>query len=165
MNFRLLFVLSFIGFGLTSFSQSVDSLAYDNMLLDLLSHTVKEVTVDQCSTDASVVFVDSREKPEYEVSHIKGALWVGYDDFDASRMAKVPKDAMVVVYCSVGYRSEKIAEKLRALGYTNVSNLYGGIFEWVNTGHAVFQGDNPTKNVHAYDKDWGQWLTRGKKVY
>jgi len=33
------------------------------------------------------------------------------------------------VYCSLGIRSEVIAKKLKKAGYTNVFNLYGGIFE------------------------------------
>ena len=162
---RFLLFLSLLSCSGATWAQSVDSTAYDNMLLDLLSHTVKEVAVNQCPQDGSVVYVDSREKKEYQVSHIKGAVWVGYDNFDASRMGDVAKDTPIVVYCSVGYRSEKIAEKLRDMGYTNVSNLYGGIFEWVNQGQTVYNNNPPTKAVHAYDKNWGQWLNRGKKVY
>ena len=62
----------------------------------------------------------------------------GYKSFDADALAGVKKSAPVVVYCSVGYRSDQIAAKLIKLGYTNVHNLYGGIFDWVNTGYPVF---------------------------
>jgi len=38
-------------------------------------------------------------------------------------------------------------------GYTNVSNLYGGIFEWVNQGNNVVDDNNRiTPKVHAYGK-------------
>jgi hypothetical protein len=70
------------------------------------------------------------------------------------------------VYCSVGYRSERIGEKLLKLGYTDVVNLYGGIFEWKNQGLDVYNSSNyPTDSVHTYNKSWGKWLVKGIKVY
>lgn len=50
-------------------------------------------------------------------------------------------------------------------GFTRVSNLYGGIFEWVNEGHPVVRNGMPTEEVHAFSKTWGIWLRRGTKVY
>ena len=71
-----------------------------------------------------------------------------------------------MVCCSVGARSEKIGAQLRQAGFTNVRNLYGGIFEWVNEGQPVVTGANrPTDRVHAYSPTWGIWLKRGQKVY
>jgi rhodanese-related sulfurtransferase len=84
---------------------------------------------DSLVHDSSTVLIDSREKREFEVSHIDNAVWVGYDTFKMKRIKHIPKDQKIVVYCSVGYRSEKIAEKLIKKGYTKVSNLYGGVFE------------------------------------
>ena len=82
------------------------------------------------------------------------------------KVLRIPKDAILVVYCSVGYRSEKIGEKLKALGFSKVYNLYGGIFEWSNRGYPlVDQKEQPTTKVHAFNKDWGRWLEQGTKVY
>lgn len=135
------------------------------MLRSLLSHTVTEVDVEEVEAiDHKVYFLDSREKNEFNVSHIKDAIWVGYDDFDIERVKNIPKDEPIVVYCSVGYRSEKVSEKLIAAGYTNVSNLYGGIFEWVNQEQPVFNESGETQNVHPYDFKWGVWLKKGNKV-
>ncbi len=55
--------------------------------------------------------------------------------------AFIGEESKVVVYCSVGYRSEKIAEKLKAAGYKNVFNLYGGIFEWENQNLPVYDSN------------------------
>jgi 3-mercaptopyruvate sulfurtransferase SseA len=66
----------------------------------------------------------------------------------------------------VGYRSEKISEKLKQAGFKDVSNLYGGIFEWVNQGNPVVDENGKiTDNIHAYSKTWGVWLNKGVKVY
>lgn len=144
----------------------VQSRAFRAMLRTLLSHSVPETTVPKAAAGEGIVFLDARAWREYEVSHLAGAMFAGYDDFDLARVANVPKNAPIVVYCSVGYRSEKVAEKLKAAGFTNVSNLVGGIFEWVNQGHPVVDlSGQPTENVHAYDRVWGIWLRKGKAVY
>lgn len=149
-----------------TFAQKVESGAYNLMLKTMLSHNVEEVEVcDVKDKQSEVILLDSRSKEEYEVSHLKGARWVGYDDFDTSRVSGIPKDKKIVVYCSVGYRSEKITEKLNAAGYKSVYNMYGGIFEWVNRGYPVYRNGKQTKKVHAYNKKWGVWLKEGEKVY
>ncbi|MBX2928937.1 MAG: rhodanese-like domain-containing protein [Saprospiraceae bacterium] len=102
---------------------------------------------------------DAREREEYEVSHIPGAEYIGYKNFDIKSLANIPKDTPIVLYCSIGYRSEKIGEKLLAKGFTNVFNLYGSIFEWVNRGYPVvnFSGEE-VKKVHTYNKEWSRWV-------
>lgn len=146
-------------------SAQVKSAAYRSMLKNLLSHTVPEITVDSARQVSNAVFLDAREPKEFEVSHLQNAKYVGYDHFSMANLPAVPKDTPVIVYCSVGYRSEKVAEKLIAAGYTNVSNMYGGIFEWVNEGQSVYNKDGATPKVHAYNRTWGVWLKKGKKVY
>jgi rhodanese-related sulfurtransferase len=145
--------------------KQVGSGTYNLMLKTLLSHSVNEVSVKEADSMSNVVFIDSREKEEYEVSHIKNAVWVGYDDFDIKRMSAISKEKKIVVYCAVGARSEKIAEELLKNGYSDVSNLYGGIFEWVNKGKPVYNNSGKTTKVHAYSKAWGIWLKKGGKVY
>lgn len=141
--------------------------AYNLLLKNLLSHTVQEISVNELSAKSTgVIFLDAREKEEYDVSHLKDAIPVGYDHFDIRSVKNIPKDARIVVYCSVGYRSEKVAEKLSNAGYLHVANLYGGIFEWVNEDHPVYDlSGKATENVHPYDVTWGLWLKKGKKVY
>lgn len=144
----------------------VKSKAYSFTLSKLLSHTVPEISVTEAASQEDVLFLDAREVREFEVSRIQNALFVGYDNFDTATVSEIHKEQSIIVYCSVGYRSEKIAEKLLDLGFSDVSNLYGGIFEWKNQGFSVVDNKNElTENVHAYDRIWGVWLKRGKKIY
>ncbi|MCU0340013.1 MAG: rhodanese-like domain-containing protein [Spirosomaceae bacterium] len=151
-------------FGKANAQARVESGAYNTLLKTLLSHSVPEIGVKE-AVIAQAVFVDAREQREYEVSHLQNALWVGYDRLDLTPLQKLPKNQPIVVYCSVGYRSEKVTEKLIKQGFTNVKNLYGGIFEWKNQGQAVVNAQGTTEQVHAYSKTWGVWLKKGKKVY
>jgi len=161
-----IFLLFFVASNTFCSAQLVQNKSFDLMLSTLLSHNVKEIGTKEASKDSTTVFLDSREKTEYTVSHLNKAVWVGYDDFDMSRVKHIPKSQKIIVYCSVGYRSEKITEKLDKAGYTNVSNMVGGIFEWKNQNNIVVNNAGiETEKVHAYSKTWGVWLHKGEKVY
>ena len=70
------------------------------------------------------------------------------------------------MYCSLGIRSEDIAEKIQAAGFSNVFNLYGGIFEWKNQDNTIVTEENtPTQKVHTFNKEWSKWLHKGIKIY
>ena len=149
-KYGLTLILLFLFINICS-AQRVSSKSYDSMLNGLLSHSVKEVEVSKINeSDSSIVFLDAREIEEYEISHIKNAIWIGYEDFNFSRVNNIAKNKDIVVYCSVGYRSEKIAERMVEAGFKNVSNMYGSIFEWVNQSKPVYDSKGqPTKKVHA----------------
>lgn len=138
-----------------------------SVLKKLNKESVPYIKVNQLSK-AKYIFLDAREPNEYKVSHLPNALLVGYNFFDQKKITSLleNKNAPIVVYCSIGVRSEKIAEKLKKMGYKNVSNLYGGIFEYKNSGQKVYQSANKeTDSVHTYNKEWSVYLTKGIKVY
>ncbi|MCB0549239.1 MAG: rhodanese-like domain-containing protein [Phaeodactylibacter sp.] len=139
---------------------SVKNKAFDEELARLLSFSVPTIGVKELKDIQNEVYIfDAREEEEYLTSHIKGARYLGYKKFDEQKLAGVPKNAKVVVYCSVGYRSEKIGERLQKMGFTDVSNLYGSIFEWVNRGYPVVgQNGEPTRKIHTYNAKWSQWV-------
>ena len=143
--------------------------AFDEEVAKLIKFSVPIISVQELqSKQSDYVILDTREKEEYDVSHIQGAKYIGYKDFDKKELAAIPKDAKIVLYCSVGYRSEKIGMKLQKMGYTNVYNLFGSIFEWVNQGFTVVDNLNhPVFKVHTYNKKWSQWVDENKaiKVY
>jgi rhodanese-related sulfurtransferase len=150
-------------------AQKVNNAAYNFMLQRLLSFSVPTISVAELvalQKKQTVTLLDAREPAEYKISHIATARNVGYDHFEVTAVNDIAKDAPIIIYCSVGYRSEKIGEKLQKAGFTNVRNLYGSVFEWVNEGQTVVDNQNkPTQKVHAFNKKWGIWLQKGQKVY
>ena len=143
---------------------------FDQMIEDLYEGSVPLIHYDSLQSliqnDAHIQILDTRSKEEFDVSTIKGAQFIDYDDFDISQITNIDKKDTILVYCSVGYRSERIGEQLIKAGYTNVLNLYGGIFDWVNNGNSVYnRKNNPTDSVHTYNESWSIWLMKGTKVY
>ncbi len=124
---------------------------------------------DLKSISEDVIILDARELKEFKVSHLKEAIYTGYDNFNLKKtLKKLPKNkkSKIVVYCSLGVRSEDIAEQIKKSGYSNTFNLYGGIFEWKNNGNKVYNSQNKTTNkVHVFNKEWSVWLKKGIKVY
>lgn len=161
---RFLFVaLTTFTFVLTASGQK----KLERTLKQLNSGSVPYIYVNELQEESDKVFLDTRKREEYEVSHLKNAIWVGYKDFQKDSItAKVTdKNTPIVVYCSIGVRSEDIGEKLQKAGFTNVENLYGGIFEWKNQGKPVYKNDSETDSVHTFNKQWGKLLNSGIKVY
>ncbi len=125
-----------------------------------LSFEVPIISVSEAyEKKASFTFLDAREKSEFDISHIKDAVHVGYDDFDINSVAHLDKSEPLVIYCSIGYRSEKIGKKLKGAGFENVQNLYGSIFEWVNQHHHIYNSENKkTNQIHTFNKKWSKWI-------
>lgn len=149
--------------------QIVKSKKY-NMMLDLmLKRKVPEISCAELNSNYhNYIVIDTREINEYKISHLPNAIHVGYENFNLSKMDKIDKSFKIVAYCSIGYRSEKIVEKLIQAGYNNVQNFVGSSFEWANQSLPLVNSKNDTvKMIHAYDKMWGRWMTNPdiEKIY
>lgn len=165
-KYFLIIALFMIGSASAQQKRKVKSSTYDILLKKMLNHKVPEITVDSLSKIVNnVVLLDAREPDEYKVSHLANALFVGYNNFNMDSLKIINKNTPIVVYCSVGYRSGKITEKLMENGFVNVQNLYGGIFEWKNNNKMLVDDKGITNDVHPYSKTWGVWLKKGNKVY
>ena len=77
----------------------------------------------------SLVLLDVREPDEREMAAIEPSIHIPMRDVPM-RLAEIPKDKEVVVYCHGGTRSAMIAGFLEGHGYTSVANLEGGIDAW-----------------------------------
>ena len=129
----------------------------------LLRYDVPLVSVDSLAAHphrARVLLLDAREPEEYTVSHLAGAIQVDPRGKLPPWTDTVDRERQVTVYCSVGYRSENVARRLREAGFTKVSNLYGSIFEWVDRGYPLVDSTGrPTRRVHTYNERWGELVT------
>ena len=107
---------------------------------------------------AQPMLVDARSPAEYAVSHLPGARWVDTKAPAAEVVSRLGTNQPIVVYCSVGYRSSRLAERLQQAGCTNVFNLDGSIFQWANEDRLLERDGHLVKEVHPYNKTFGQLL-------
>lgn len=130
-------------------------------------HWVDGASLAQWRVDSSrppPVILDARTETEYAVSHLADAARIDPYRPLLRPLRNQPTTVPIVVYSSVGYRSARVAEWLRGQGYTDVQNLEGGIFRWVNDGRPIFRLGAPTEEVHPYQPRWGLLLESGHRI-
>jgi rhodanese-related sulfurtransferase len=87
---------------------------------------------------ADFVLLDVRTAEEYADGHIAGSANVDFykADFKDS-IAALDRDGEYVVYCRSGNRSGQTIALMRTLGFTNVTDIDGGIVSWQADGLPV----------------------------
>lgn len=126
--------------------------------------SVEELRMRQLKKE--VVIFDSRTREEYLVSHLENAIFIGVTKEDTSVFDTISQETPIVVYCSLGIRSEDTAIWLQQLGFKNVNNLYGGIFKWKNKNYPVVNTEGKeTEKVHGFSPEWAKWLHNAEKIY
>lgn len=152
---------------LTGFSQEIDN-EYQNMIerkYDFPVITPDSLTALLKNSD-QFTLLDTREEKEYEVSHLPEALCFGYDEKNYDLLNDLDTNQLIIVYCSIGVRSQNIAKELKQRGYQNVLNLYGGIFLWADQFRPMVTLLNEdTDTVHGYNKYWGRWIKNAPVTY
>jgi rhodanese-related sulfurtransferase len=132
--------------------------------------TVASITTDSLATrlsdsTARPILLDARSPEEYAVSHLPGAHRVDPEATSFPTLDTLSRDRPVVVYCSVGYRSARIASRLQEQGFNDAVNLKGSIFRWANEGRTVVRDGTPVQAVHPYDDTWGTLLADSLHAY
>ena len=98
------------------------------------------ITRDELKTAinaGTVTVIDALGGEYYAKQHLPGALALIRDDVDAQAPTLLPDlDAAIVTYCSnpACPNSGQVADRLTALGYTNVRKYREGIQDWVEAG-------------------------------
>lgn len=105
---------------------------------NLLNGSFKQVNYDKVRDliESGATIIDVREKPEYELSHIKGVKNIPFSEI-RERLDEIPKDEPVYIHCRSGQRSYNVALLLQQLGFDNVINVTGSYlglsyFEYFN---------------------------------
>ncbi len=143
---------------------------FDQFLRDRLEFFVPVISVEELqkkveNNPKQVIILDAREKEAYDISHLPNAKRVGFNDFSPESVWMIPRDAEIVVYCLMGTRSEQVGKYLEIMGFKNVKNLYGSIFEWSNNeGKLISKEGEETNKVYVSDKSKLQFLKKGKPI-
>ena len=101
---------------------------------DMVGKSYTQITQDEAremmARDDGHIVVDVRRQDEYDAGHIPGAVCVPNESIGAQLPEALPDtEQILLVYCRTGRRSKEAAQKLFALGYTQVYE-FGGILDW-----------------------------------
>jgi rhodanese-related sulfurtransferase len=82
------------------------------------------------------VAVDVRTPHERHEKRVAGSIGVPLNHL-AERLADLPRDRPLLVYCAGGYRSSIAASLLQQQGFQKISEIAGGITAWETAGLPV----------------------------
>lgn len=137
----------------------------NNISTSTLDKWIKEKEKD-------VVLLDCRPEEEYAVSHIPDAIRVDYNGNPQDILPKIPEKESskraLVCYCSAGYRSSLVVDKLQEYFKQNgaevgqpfeMYNLEGSLFKWANEGRDMVNVNNEkTPYAHPFNAVYGKLL-------
>jgi sodium/bile acid cotransporter 7 len=101
------------------------------------------------SHQGKVIFVDVRKPEEMKISMLPGAISLATFLSDPSRYT----GKTIVGYCTISFRSGKIAKALATEGVTML-NLKGGLLAWTHEGGKVYGPNGETYRLHVFGKKW-----------
>jgi len=92
---------------------------------------MKNISLDEIrESSEKYIFIDIRERAEYEKSHIEGAINIPYSDYDFDeQIDEFSKNENYIMYCKKGICSLKAIEIMKEYGFKNLYNLENGFRE------------------------------------
>ena len=107
-------------------------------LLQRVKSEIAEVDARGAQALDGALFVDVRERDEWEEGHLPGAVHIPRGNLESRIEAAAPEhEGPIVVYCATGNRSAFAAKTLNELGYENVVSLTGGFTDWKRNGYDI----------------------------
>ncbi len=100
-----------------------------------------QAAADLIAAEPAPVVLDIRTPDEFNQGHLEGAVNIDfYESTFASDLDTLDKDAHYVVYCRSDNRSGQAMQTFEELGFTNVTEIDGGIVAWYDSGLPITQG-------------------------
>ncbi|MFX4306199.1 rhodanese-like domain-containing protein [Exiguobacterium sp. A1_3_1] len=93
---------------------------------------VKQVSTTELKpllNDRKRFYLDVRTPAEFKGNHIKGFKNIPLQTLN-SQLNQIPKDKEVIVICQSGMRSKQAVKVLKKAGYSNVTEVRGGMNAW-----------------------------------
>ena len=88
-------------------------------------------TFEQKMTTEAVQLIDVRTPEEFAAGHLPNAINININDATfETKMSSLDKSKPVLVYCKSGGRSGRACGIVKELGFTNITDLDGGITSW-----------------------------------
>ena len=101
-----------------------------------------------------VVFVDAREKEEFEEERIPGAINLTLREIDDMAPQLIGQADLVIAYCLKDFRGYEVAKALTEVGISNLATLkHSGLNGWKSDGLPLYKpGNNTEANALAHLK-------------
>ena len=156
---KILYIISIsitVGFVFNSFSSTGIPIIRETKNIPKLENVDNQLTSEpsyylidlklthQLFEEESAIFIDGRDHWDFNDGHIPNSINIQAYKFspDDSKVSSLDKNEKYVVYCSGSNCdiAKRLAEKLVAIGFTNLLVFEGGWFEWKSANLPVEKG-------------------------
>jgi len=104
---------------------------------------IKNITATELKTKLSnnenIELIDCREQDEWNQGYIEGAKLMPMSIFPQEMINLNDKNSEIIVQCRSGHRSMNVCQYLESQGFSNLSNLEGGIISWAQHQFPIMQ--------------------------
>ncbi|NVK84597.1 MAG: rhodanese-like domain-containing protein [Cytophagia bacterium] len=149
--------------GLALFLFAFGIYVFQNGFFSFWDSDVKRIDTEEAKqllTETSPILIDARAPEEFEVSHLKGSML-----FEDGVLERLDKTQPIVIYCTIGVRSNRVAKQISDQGF-DVYDMKDGILGWANGDLPIIDSEGqPTDRVHTYNKSFAHLLKKGTAVY
>jgi rhodanese-related sulfurtransferase len=84
------------------------------------------------------LLLDVRTQSEYDRAHLKNSILISHNNkSEIDKFTEENKEKEIIIYCSIGYRSRKVAEYAAEKGHPYIKNVVGGIWDWIDKEYPV----------------------------
>ncbi len=87
--------------------------------------------------EPALTIIDIRNREAFNVSHIMGAISIPMNELLERVQSNLETVRDIYVYGSTDEDAAQAVDQLRQAGYTNVSELTGGLGAWKAVGYAI----------------------------
>lgn len=112
-------------------------------LVEEAAKDAPQLSPDELAIDDNTILLDVREPEEFASGYIEGknVLTIPRGKLEFTAIDKIAKvygeDVKIIVYCLKGPRGALATSQLKKMGFTNVSNLKGGLIAWLESGRNI----------------------------
>ena len=115
----------------------------------------------ECISDTKPIIIDARTPQEFKTSHLENALLFNQELIDT-----LSKETPLLIYCTVGVRSNNLANQLSEKRIYRNLRIKEGILGWANDELPLVNEQGAiTDKIHVYSKFFTSFLKNGKAVY
>jgi sulfur-carrier protein adenylyltransferase/sulfurtransferase len=97
-----------------------------------MSETTPHDLQARLAGDRPPLLLDVRQDWETKLCRLEPSVHIPIEEIEF-RTDELDPSSEIVVYCHQGVRSAAVVAYLRGLGFTNVTNLAGGLDSWART--------------------------------
>ena len=104
----------------------------------MIQEITAKILMEKLNNKDSFQFIDCREIGEWNEAHINGATLLPLSELENKFESVLPnKNKPIIIQCRSGARSMKACMFLMSKGYSDLTNLQGGIMGWIQEGFPV----------------------------